>query len=116
VIICVPVDGGSVGPHWGRAPQVAIAKVEDGQIASWDEYDVGWDVSHDLPNHGSHHANIARFLLGQQVTVVVAGGMGPPMVNMLEKMGIDVWLQASGDARECVAAVVAATKQEAEGR
>jgi predicted Fe-Mo cluster-binding NifX family protein len=111
VIICVPVDGGLVGSHWGRAARVAIVGVDEGEIVGWDEYDVGWDVSHDLPDHGSHHGNIARFLIERQVTTVVAGGMGPPMANMLEKMGIDVWLRASGDARECVAAVIAATER-----
>jgi predicted Fe-Mo cluster-binding NifX family protein len=114
VIICLPVDDGLVGSHWGRAARVAIVRVDEQEIVGWDEYDVGWDVSHDLPNHGSHHGNIARFLIEHQVTTVVAGGMGPPMVNMLEKMGIDVWLRANGDARECVAEVIAATDQEAE--
>jgi predicted Fe-Mo cluster-binding NifX family protein len=111
----MPVDGEAVGSHWGRAPRVAVVAVDGGGIIGWEEFDVGWDVSHDQPNHGAHHANIARFVQEHQVTAVVAAGMGPPMVNMLNKLGIDVWLGAVGPARELAAAVIEEATKQGEG-
>jgi predicted Fe-Mo cluster-binding NifX family protein len=61
---------------------------------------------HDAADHGSHHARIARFLIENQVGFVVAGHMGPPMVQMLGQMGIGMQLDASGEARS--AAIAAA--------
>lgn len=107
MVICIPVtDDGQVGGGWGRAPRVAVARVADGRVQSWDEHAVGWDELHDTGPEGSHHARIARFLLEHGVTAVVAGHMGPPMVQMLGRMGIPVLRPASADARS--AAVAAA--------
>ena len=104
MIICVPVEeDGQVGPHWGRARRVAVAQVSGGEIASWEEYDVGWDESHDGPEgHGAHHARIVRFVREHGVQAVVVGGMGPGMVHIMAKLGIHVWHSAAGPARDAV--------------
>lgn len=103
MIVCVPVDGGGqVGPSWGRAPNVAIAEVRDGQIVAWRELAVGWDVLHDADGEGGHHARIASLLRELGVQAVLAGHMGAPMRRMLGNMGIDVHLGVSGDARSHV--------------
>ena len=100
MIVCLPVTvDGQVGPSWGRAERVAIAEVADSGIGRWDEFEVGWDQTHDAADHGQHHARIARFLMDHKVGFVVAGHMGPPMVQMLGQMGIGVRLDASGEAR-----------------
>ncbi len=103
MIICIPVaQDGTVIDGWGRAPRVAVARVEDGAIAAWVEHEVGWDALHDQGTEGGHHARIARFLTDHRVQVVMAGHMGPPMVQMLGRMGIEVRLGATGDARAAV--------------
>ena len=103
MIACIPVaPDGTVGNGWGRAARVAVARIEAGTITAWDEHDVGWDVLHDEGTEGGHHARIARFLSDHGVQVVVAGHMGPPMVQMLGRMGIAVRLDAEGDARAAV--------------
>lgn len=108
MIVCVPVDdAGRVGPHWGRAAKVAVAKVTGGAITSWAEYPVGWDITHDAGSHGSHHARIVTFLREHAVEQVVAGGMGPGMVQVTARMGLRVTLGADGDARAAVLAAVA---------
>jgi predicted Fe-Mo cluster-binding NifX family protein len=105
MIVCLPVTAdGQVGPSWGRAERVAIADVGETGIGRWDEFEVGWDQTHDAVDHGSHHARIARFLIENQVGFVVAGHMGPPMVQMLSQMGIGVQLDASGEARSAAIA------------
>ncbi len=103
--VCVPItESGEIDGHWGRAPRVAIADVEGGVVKSWQEFEVGWGDLHETDTEGGHHARIARFLGEHEVESVVAQGMGPGMVQMLEKMGIGVHVGVSGDARAAVAA------------
>jgi predicted Fe-Mo cluster-binding NifX family protein len=103
VAIALSLDG-TAGQGWGRAPRVAVARVEDGRIEAWAEHDVRWDVLHDEGPEGGHHARIARFLKEQGVELVIAGHMGPPMVQMLARMNIAVRLDPDGDPRAAVAA------------
>ncbi len=103
MIVCVPVTSdGQVDSSWGRAGRVALARVEGGQITSWEEHPVGWDVLHDVGTDGGHHARVATFLRDHGVEVVVAGHMGPPMAQMLAKMRILARTGAQGDARQAV--------------
>lgn len=105
--VCVPVaETGEVGHGWGRAARVAVTEITDGELTRWEEYDVGWDRLHDAEGEGSHHARIVRFLKEHEVTVVVAGHMGPPMHHTLEKMGLAVHTGAVGDARAAVLAAI----------
>ncbi len=100
MVICVPVNAdGQIDPRWGRAARVAIAELQGGTLAGWEEFDVGWDQLHDAGTEGGHHARVARFLQEHGVDTVVAHHMGPDMARMLERMGLDVRLGASGDAR-----------------
>ena len=100
MVICVPVTRhGQVDPRWGRAARVAVARVDAGSVSSWEEYDVGWDQLHDVGTEGGHHARVARFLRDHHVGVVVAHLMGAEMLHMLGEMGVQVQLEAAGDAR-----------------
>ena len=106
MIVCVPVGAdGAVDPRWGRASRVAVARLAGGRIVSWEEHDVAWDALHDIGTEGGHHARVARFLQDHGVQVVVAGHMGPPMVQMLGKMRIVAKLGADGAARAAVEAM-----------
>ena len=104
MIVCVPVTkDGLVDPRWGRAARVALATVTGDTIERWQEIDVGWEELHDTGVEGQHHARVARFLQENGVQAVVAAHMGPPMEQMLRKMGIALHLGASGIARDAVA-------------
>jgi predicted Fe-Mo cluster-binding NifX family protein len=101
MLVCVPVTTeGLIDPRWGRADRVAVTDLTDGGIGAWQEYEVGWQALHDAGTEGSHHARVARFLQEHHVQAVVASHMGIPMVHMLERMGVKVWLGATGDARQ----------------
>lgn len=100
--------GGTVGGGLGRATHVAVASVEDGQITSWTEHEVGWDRLHDEGTEGSHHARIVRFLRDHHVETVVARGAGEGMQRTLGSMGVRPVLGAHGDAREAVLAAATA--------
>jgi predicted Fe-Mo cluster-binding NifX family protein len=99
-IVCLPVTAdGQIAHSWGKAPTVALATVDDGQISGWRTESVNWDVSHDAGTPGSHHARVARFIQDNAVTTVAASHMGEPMQNMLTKLGVHVRLGVDGDAR-----------------
>ena len=103
MIIAVNVIGDDVSEGLGRAQTMAVADVENGQIESWQTYDVRWDLSHDLPSgHSAHHARITDFMTEHDVDAVVSGHVGPPMVMVLSQMGIGVLQEAEGDARQAV--------------
>lgn len=88
----------------GRARKVARATVQDGTVVDWQETEVKWDESHEQEVEGSHHASIAKYLLSQKVSELVAAGAGPEMRRMIKRMGLRLIL-ASGTARETVGAL-----------
>lgn len=103
MIVAVPVTPeGRVDPRWGKASQVAVARVDDGEISSWEEHTVGWDRLHDEGTHGSHHARIVRFLRDHHIDAVVIDHCGAPMLNVMQKMGLVVVVDAEGPAREVI--------------
>lgn len=113
MVICVPVTPeGKVDGGFGRAPRVAVIRVEGGEAVAADVHDVRWDELHDTGPEGSHHARIARFLIDNNVQGVAAEHVGPPMQNTMAKMGIRVWLGASGDARDVAIRVARAAEDE----
>lgn len=98
--VCVPITAdGQVDPRWGRADQVAVAEVSDGQISDWQEFAVGWGALHDQGTEGAHHARVARFLVDNKVRAVAVNHVGPGMQRMLGSMSIRVVTGLSGDAR-----------------
>jgi predicted Fe-Mo cluster-binding NifX family protein len=108
MIVCIPVTAdGWIDPRWGRATRVVIARVERSTVAGWQEYEVAWDVLHESEAEGTFHARVAQFLREHHVETVVAHHMGADMLNMLQRMGLQVRLGAEGDAR---AAAVAAER------
>lgn len=108
MILVVPVSpDGAVGPSFGKATSVAIARVEGDEVTGWDVVDVGWDVAHDSGTHGSHHARVVRFLREHGVERVVAKHVGDPMMRTLDAMGVTAVLGVAGDARAAVLAAAA---------
>lgn len=112
MIVAVPVtQNGEVDSRWGKADQVAVAKVTDDQIDAWNVHETGWhklhDQSHQEGHHGGHHARIVRFLRDNEVETVVIHHAGAPMINTMEKMGLNILVNASGPAKDAVLAAAA---------
>ena len=108
MIIAVPVEpNGLVGHTWGRAPVVAVASVVDGQLETWDAFDVGWDISHGSGTHGSHHARVVGFLREHAIDVVAVDHVGDGMRRTLQSMGVTLVDGVAGTAREAVVEVAA---------
>ena len=102
--VAIPITtDGQVDHSWGRAAHVAVFDVDDGVIVHERTFAVEWDRLHDAEGEGNHHARVARFLLDNKVDGVMAGHMGQPMLQMLERMGITTVLAVSGNARDAAA-------------
>lgn len=110
MILTIPVqEDGQIENHFGRAPRMAVAKVEADQITDWQVHEVNWDVLHDQGEHGQHHARIVRFLREHEVERVVFTHVGAPMINTMSKMGLTLVQVDPGDAKEAVVAAAAAS-------
>lgn len=103
MIVAVPVTStGGVTHGWGRAAVVGVAEVRGGEIVSWVEHEVRWDLSHDAGPEGEHHARVVRFLREHGVTHVIAHRMGPGMTHTLGRLGVTVTHPLDPDARQAV--------------
>ena len=78
--IAIPTCEGKLWPHFGKAPQVTIVTIENGQIKE--------SQTLEAPEH--EHGAMPRFIAAQGCTDVLCGGLGPGAVNMLNQMGIQV--------------------------
>ena len=78
--IAIPTNEGQLWPHFGKAPQVTIVTVEDGQVRE--------TVVMQAPEHA--HGAMPRFLAAEGCTDVVCGGLGQGAIQMLMQLGIEV--------------------------
>jgi len=78
--IAIPTCDGKLWPHFGKAPQVSIVTIENGQVKGIDQLDA--------PEH--EHGAMPRFIAQHGCTDVLCGGLGAGAVNMLNQLGIQV--------------------------
>jgi len=107
--VTIPVTPqGGVEERFGRAPLMAVATVNGGEITEWTVHEVQWDRLHDEGAHGQHHARIVRFMREHDVERVGFAHMGPPMIQTLFKLGmVLVQVDPEMDAKDAVRAIAA---------
>ena len=92
-----------VSAHFGRCPSYTVAVMKGDEI-----------VSHEVAvnPHFSHHApgEVPRFLIGLGADVVLAGGMGPRAVMMLNQGGVEVATGMTGTVRDAIRGWVAGAR------
>ena len=100
--IALPVIGGAFSSHFGGAEAFAIYEVDEAAGTV-----LGHTV-HPAPPH--ERGSFPAWLASQGVDTVIAAGMGPRAVQILQANGIEVVLGASGrDPRAMVAAYLEGT-------
>lgn len=105
--IAMPVtEDEQVAHGWGKAENLAIVDVTDGEITNWKVEHVGWRALHDEGTHGSHHARVVRFCRDNEITDVIVDHMGEGMQNTLTKLGLKLHQTEISGAREAVAALI----------
>src|SRR5665648_135695 len=96
MVIAVPHESGSVNQHFGRTREFLVTSAQDGAIRERSVYEV--------PGMQHNHLALAGFLQDRGVDVILAGGMGAPMREALERSGFEVICGVSGLAEDAVGA------------
>lgn len=97
--IAATYENGQIFQHFGHTRQMKIYDVADQQIRS----------EQVLDTLGSGHGALAGFLQGQQVQVLICGGIGAGAKAALAEAGIQLYGGVSGSADEAVRAFLAGT-------
>ncbi len=86
--IAVTYDNGEVFQHFGHTEQFKVYEVEDGQVKS----------SEIVGSNGQGHGALAGLLAGQDIDVLICGGIGGGAQAALQENGIELCAGAKGDA------------------
>ncbi|MCK4862748.1 MAG: NifB/NifX family molybdenum-iron cluster-binding protein [Dehalococcoidales bacterium] len=91
----VPVSGGQLSPHFGHCEHFAFYDVEEQsrKITSKET----------IPSPEHQPGLLPAWLAEQGATIIIAGGMGPRAVDLLQQNGIQVVLGSmEGDPEQAV--------------
>ena len=92
--IAVTHDNGNVFQHFGRTESFKVYEVEDGKVVS----------SEVIGSNGEGHGALAGLLAGENIDVLICGGLGGGAQAALADAGIEVCSGAEGDADQAVEA------------
>lgn len=85
--LAIPLDGEALSEHFGHSGQFAFYEIEDEKIVS---------SSRQIPPPHDH-GTIPKWLVANQVTDVLAGGIGPKAVDILNNHKINVYVGVESD-------------------
>ena len=92
--IAVTYDNGTIFQHFGKTENFKVYEVENGQVLSGEV----------ISSNGSSHSALAGLLAGQNVDVLICGGIGGGAQAALTEAGIELCAGAQGDADQAVEA------------
>lgn len=92
--IAVTYDNGNVFQHFGRTEQFKVYEVEDNKVVS----------SEVIGSGGTGHGALAGLLAGQEVDVLICGGIGGGAQAALVEAGVELCAGAEGNTDEAVEA------------
>jgi predicted Fe-Mo cluster-binding NifX family protein len=97
--IAIPSADNQLAAHFGHCREFLVFDIEDGVIRA----------ESSLPPPPHEPGVLPRFLAEQQVTCIIAGGMGMRAQQLFAQNGIQVVTGAQGTPREIVEAFLANT-------
>ena len=92
--IAVTYDNGTIFQHFGKTENFKVYEVENGQVLSGEV----------ISSNGSGHSALAGLLAGQNVDVLICGGIGGGAQAALTEAGIELCAGAQGYADQAVEA------------
>ena len=92
--IAVTYDNGTIFQHFEKTENFKVYEVENGQVLSGEV----------ISSNGSGHNALAGLLAGQNVDVLICGGIGGGAQAALTEAGIELCAGAQGDADQAVEA------------
>ena len=87
-------DNGTIFQHFGKTEFFKVYEAEEGRVVS----------SRVIDSNGEGHGALAGVLAGEDVDVLICGGIGGGAQNALEDAGIKLCAGAQGDPDQAVAA------------
>ena len=90
--IAVTYDNGNVFQHFGKTENFKVYEVENDQVIS----------SEIIGSNGSGHGALAGLLAGQNIDVLICGGIGGGAQAALTEAGIELCAGAQGDTDQAV--------------
>ena len=90
--IAVTYDNGNVFQHFGKTENFKVYEVENDQVIS----------SEIIGSNGSGHGALAGLLAGQNIDVLICGGIGGGAQAALTEAGIELCAGAQGDTDQVV--------------
>ena len=90
--IAVTYDNGNVFQHFGRTEFFKVYQVEDNKVVS----------SEIIGSNGTGHGALAGLLAGQDVDVLICGGIGGGAQNALAQAGVELCAGAQGNTDQAV--------------
>lgn len=97
--IAVTYSNGNIFQHFGHSSQFKIYDIENNQIVNQQVIDT----------NGQGHGALATLLNGNQVDILICGGIGGGAQNALAQAGIKLFGGVTGSADEAVKAYLAGT-------
>ena len=97
--IAVTYDNGQIVQHFGRTEYFNVYEITEGKVTD----------SRIISTNGQGHSALIPVLEQLQVDIVICGGLGMPMKNAIESLGIQLINGVTGDADAAVAAYLAGT-------
>lgn len=92
--IAVTYDNGNIFQHFGKTETFKVYEVEDNKVVS----------SEVIGSNGEGHGALAGLLAGQNVDVLICGGIGGGAQTALAEAGVELCSGAQGDADQAVEA------------
>jgi predicted Fe-Mo cluster-binding NifX family protein len=100
--VAIATEGDFVAQHFGKCPGFTIVDIENGKITSKNFVE--------NPSYKSHQPGaVPMFLKNQNIDCIIAGGMGPKAIMMLESFGIKVFVGVTGKFEEVIEAFIKGT-------
>ncbi len=93
--VAIAADGQTVASHFGRCEGYEIAVIEDGEVTHRER----------IGNPGHEPGRLPKLLIELEVSVIVAGGMGPRAQGFFDEFGIQTVTGVVGDIDETIEAI-----------
>lgn len=97
MIIATTYDNGNIFQHFGKAESFKLYTIENAVVKSSEVAQTGT----------TGHSEVAAFLAGNNVDIVICGGIGEHAADALEAVGIQVYSGVEGNTDEAVSALLA---------
>jgi len=82
-----------LSPHFGRCPYYVFVEVESGEAVAVETRKNPYFDSHE-------HGVVPRYIAGENVNVMISGGMGPRAIEWFRQFNVEVVTGASGMVKD----------------